>query len=69
VTGRWQGQVVHPFPGTPILYAFAVDGQEATSVNTGAGSSPIIGNITAYLFLVQPKVVQPKRTYLPLIRR
>ena len=54
VPGRWQGQVAHPFPGTPILYAFAVDGQEATSVNTGQGSSPVIGNITAYLFQVQP---------------
>jgi hypothetical protein len=54
VPGRWQGQVAHPFPGTPILYAFAVDGQEATSVNTGQGSSPVIGSITAYLFQVQP---------------
>ena len=54
VPGRWQGQVAHPFPGMPILYAFAIDGQEATSVNTGQGSSPIIGGMVAYLFQVQP---------------
>ena len=38
--------------GTHLLFAFAVDGQEATSINTGSGSSPIIGEITAYHFLM-----------------
>jgi hypothetical protein len=35
-----------------ILYAYATDGQEATSTNTGVQSSPLIGNIKAYEFLV-----------------
>jgi len=34
--------------GTHILYAFATDGEEATSVMQA--SSPVIGGITAYLF-------------------
>jgi YVTN family beta-propeller protein len=39
--------------GVHILYAFATDGQDATSIMTTAdGSSPVIGNIAAYLFLV-----------------
>ena len=38
--------------GIHILYAFAVDGMEATSINTGEGSSPIPGQMSAYLFLV-----------------
>jgi len=38
--------------GTHILYAFAEDGGAATSINTGFGSSPIIGAMTAYLFNV-----------------
>ena len=36
--------------GTHILYAFATDGQDATSTITGSGSSPLTGIITAYLF-------------------
>ena len=43
-------------PGVHILYAYATDGQDATSIQAGGGSSeqssPVIGNITAYLFLV-----------------
>jgi hypothetical protein len=39
-------------PGTHLLFAFAVDGQEATSINTGASSSPLIGQISAYHFLM-----------------
>jgi LGFP repeat len=41
-------------PGVHILYAYATDAQAATSTNTGPQSSPLIGNITAYLFLVTP---------------
>ena len=37
--------------GFHILYAYAVDGQEATSTQPG---SPLIGNVTAYGFLVSP---------------
>jgi YVTN family beta-propeller protein len=40
-------------PGEHILYAFATDGQAATSGNTGQQSSPLIGTMTAYWFLVQ----------------
>jgi YVTN family beta-propeller protein len=36
--------------GVHLLYAFAADGQEATSVNVA--SSPIPGAVTTYLFLV-----------------
>jgi YVTN family beta-propeller protein len=39
--------------GMHTLYAFYVDGQDATSTNTGDQSSPFIGNIAAYAFLVQ----------------
>ncbi len=38
--------------GTHIVYAYATDGQEATSINTERGSSPIPGGISAYHFLV-----------------
>ena len=42
--------------GVHILYAYATDGQDASSIMTtngnGGGSSPVIGNIAAYLFLV-----------------
>lgn len=37
--------------GIHILYAYATDSQEATSVNTPE-SSPLVGNIAAYLFVV-----------------
>ncbi|HEX9116280.1 MAG TPA: hypothetical protein VGA61_09450 [Anaerolineae bacterium] len=64
VSGRWQGRVVPQLAGVHILYAYAADGQEATSINTGEGSSPIIGSITAYLFVSEGRVL-----YLPLLRR
>src|SRR5947209_9457972 len=41
--------------GIHILYAYATDGQDASSIQTGGNgvgqSSPLIGNIAAYLFL------------------
>ena len=43
-------------PGFHILYAFATDGEEGTSVNTGAESSPLVGTIAAYGFLVAPQI-------------
>jgi hypothetical protein len=38
--------------GTHILYAFAADGMDATSVNSGAGASAVIGDIETYVFTV-----------------
>jgi YVTN family beta-propeller protein len=38
--------------GTHILYAFATDGMDATSVNSGAGASAVIGDIETYVFTV-----------------
>jgi len=49
-------------PGEHILYAFAADGQAATSINTGFGSSPLIGNMTAYWFLVGQDSTSPTVT-------
>ena len=51
-------------PGVHILYAYAFDGQAATSTNAGAGSSPFVGNIAAYLFVVTPAVTTGR--YTPL---
>ena len=53
-------------PGLHIVYAFAVDGQDATSINTGQGSSPNPGQITAYQFLFTPEY---KIVYLPLVMK
>jgi YVTN family beta-propeller protein len=40
--------------GVHILFTYAADGQEATSINTGFGSSPIFsGKISPYVFLVR----------------
>jgi hypothetical protein len=71
-TGRWleaspagasgSGQTPALLRGTHLLFAFAVDGQEATSINTGTGSSPIIGQISAYHFLMNGMP-----TLLPLV--
>ena len=38
--------------GVHVLYAYATDGQDATSVSTGEHSDPLVGNIAAYVFLV-----------------
>jgi YVTN family beta-propeller protein len=46
------GQTAALLTGMHLLFAFAVDGQEATSINTGTGSSPVIGQISAYHFLM-----------------
>ena len=57
------GQIPALLPGTHLLFALAVDGQEATSINTGKGSSPVIGQISAYHFLMNG----PCRFFLSLI--
>ena len=49
-------------PGEHILYAFAVDSQAATSVNTGFGSSPLTGTMAAYWFLVGQDTTAPSVT-------
>jgi YVTN family beta-propeller protein len=54
--GSYTGQTPTLQPGLHILYAYAVDGQEATSVNTGRQSAPLMSNIAAYSFLVGPPV-------------
>jgi len=51
--GHFQGKVTQALQkGVHTLYAYATDGQEATSTNTGEQSSPLIGNVKAYVFLV-----------------
>jgi YVTN family beta-propeller protein len=53
--GRFSGTAQALSQGTHILYAYATDGQDASSAlatnGNGSGSSPLIGNIAAYLFL------------------
>jgi len=58
------GQTLALLPGTHLLFAYAVDGQEATSINTGQGSSPVIGQVSAYHFLMNGTP-----TFLPLTLR
>ena len=50
--GNFSGATSTLQPGFHILYAYSTEGEEATSTNTGLQSSPLIGNITAYGFLV-----------------
>jgi YVTN family beta-propeller protein len=47
--------------GAHTLYAFAADGSDATSINTGSQSSPLIGSIASYPFTVS--TVVPPVTY------
>ena len=52
-SGNFEGTVQHALgKGMHILYAYATDGQAATSTNTGMQSGPLIGNIQGYMFLV-----------------
>lgn len=57
------GQTPALLPGTHLLFALAVDGQEATFINTGQGSSPVIGEISGYHFLMNGT----DQLFLPLI--
>jgi YVTN family beta-propeller protein len=60
IPGSFTGTLPALSPGMHLVYAYATDGQDATSIQAGGGSagasseqsSPVIGNITAYLFLV-----------------
>ena len=60
--GNFSGTLPMLQQGFHILYAYATDGQEATSVNTGFQSSPLISNITAYGFTVAPPPAAPEVT-------
>lgn len=51
-------------PGVHIVYAWVSDGSHATSNNPS--SSPSIGQIAAYVFVVAPL---PTKIYLPLVIR
>jgi YVTN family beta-propeller protein len=52
-SGTYKGKIGSPLAlGMHVLYAYATDGQEATATNTGVGTSPLVGNIAAYPFLV-----------------
>src|SRR5436309_521584 len=57
--GSFTGTLPALSPGIHILYAYATDGQDASSIQTGSApigqSSPLIGNIAAYLFLFAPQ--------------
>ena len=48
--GAFSGQLTPLQPGVHTLYAYATDGQDSTSINPR--SSPLIGSIAAYLFVV-----------------
>ncbi len=50
-------------PGYHILYAYATAGEEATEASGGLQSSPIIGAMTSYGFLVAPALAQFSHEY------
>ena len=56
--GAFQGTTATLTPGLHVIYAYATDGQEATSAmgspSSGAGGSPLISNIVGYMFMVYP---------------
>ena len=65
-TTVWNAQIPDQKNGIHILYAYAVDGQDAGSVNPSPNYSPITGRISAYLFLVRKTSWE---LYVPLILR
>jgi YVTN family beta-propeller protein len=50
--GNFKGTTTTLLPGFHTVFAYATEGEEATSTVTGAQSSPLIGTIAAYGFLV-----------------
>src|SRR5581483_824643 len=50
--GNFSGATAALQNGSHTLYAFATDGQDATSTITGAQSSPLVGSIASYTFSV-----------------
>ena len=66
MTTQWNAHIPPQDNGIHTLYAYAVDGQDAGSVNPSPSYSLIIGRISSYLFLVrEPCPV----AYLPLVLR
>ena len=61
-TNQFDG-VATLIPGYHILYAYATAGEEATEASGGLQSSPIIGAITSYGFLVAPALAQFSHEY------
>jgi hypothetical protein len=69
-TTWWKAKIPPQGNGIHILYAYAVDGQDAGSVNTSPSYSPIIGRISAYLFLVRaPSDPLLHVSFFPLVWR
>ena len=52
VPGSFTGTTATLLPGQHTLYAYATEGEEATSTATGVQSSPLLGTISSYGFLV-----------------
>ncbi len=50
--GNFTGNSARLLPGLHTLYAYATEGEEATSTVAGPESSPLIGSVAAYEFLV-----------------
>ncbi len=53
-SGNFKATTAALLPGFHFIYAYATDGQLATSTITGTQTSPMIGRIAAYGFLVLP---------------
>ena len=58
-SGAFSGSTPTLSTGIHTVYAYATEGQASTSTNTGAQSSPLVGNITAYTFLVPAGAAPP----------
>jgi len=50
--GNFTGNSARLLPGLHTLYAYATEGEEATSTVAGPESSPLIGSVATYEFLV-----------------
>jgi YVTN family beta-propeller protein len=50
--GSYSASATNLTPGVHTLYAFATDGNDATTINTGSQSSPLTGAIVSYSFTV-----------------
>ncbi|MFZ0821806.1 MAG: hypothetical protein WAM91_17215, partial [Candidatus Acidiferrales bacterium] len=64
--GAFRGTAPTLAVGVHIVYAYATDGQDATSTNTGFEDGPVTGAISAYLFLVTPAPSNPVPTITTL---
>jgi hypothetical protein len=65
-SGSFSGTTPTLTQGVHTLYAFAVDGSDATSINTGSQSSPLIGAIASYTFTVSGVVPPVTYTVTPV---